>query len=80
MIRRLLWLCLGTVLGAWSAFRLRRLARAVSPGGLATQATGLGRTVREFTGDVRVAMRSREEELRDALRLDAQADIDKDLH
>lgn len=80
MIRRLFWLCLGTAFGAWSAFRLKRLARAVSPGGLASQAAGLGRTVREFAGDVRVAMHSREEELRDALRLDAHTDMDKDLH
>ncbi|MCO6011367.1 hypothetical protein NE236_41105 [Actinoallomurus purpureus] len=80
MIRRLFWLSLGTAFGAWSAFRLKRAARAVLPDSLAHQAAGLGRTVRGFAGDVRVAMNHREEELRDALRLDAQAEIDKDLH
>ncbi len=80
MIRRLFWLVLGTAFGVWSAFRLRRLARAVTPGGLAGHAAGLGRSVREFAGDVRVAMHAREEELRDALRLDAHSDMDKDLH
>lgn len=80
MIRRLFWLVLGTVFGAWSAFRIKRLARAVTPGGIAGHAAGLGRSVRDFAGDVRVAMHSREEELRDALRLDAHSDMDKDLH
>lgn len=85
MIRRLFWLVLGTVFGAWSAYRIRRLARAVTPGGIAGHAAGLGRSVRDFAGNVRLAMHSREEELRDALRLDAHfddahSDMDKDLH
>lgn len=85
MIRRLFWLLLGFALGIWTAFRLKRLMRALTPQGLAHQAAGLGQTVREFAGDVRVAMNAREYELRDVLGLDAPADdvqprIDKDHH
>lgn len=85
MIRRLFWLSLGVALGGWAAFRLKRLMRALMPQSLAHQAVGVGQTVREFTDDVRVAMNAREDELRDALGLDTQADdvqseIDKDHH
>ena len=80
MIRRLFWLLRGFALGAWAAFRLKRLLRALAPQCLTGQASGIGQRVREFAGDVRVAMNAREDELRDALRLDAQADIDKDPH
>jgi hypothetical protein len=77
MTRRLSWLVLGFALGFWSAFRLKRALRALTPKGLAV---GLGQSVREFAGDVRVAMRTREDELRDALGLDAEAHVDKDPH
>lgn len=80
MIRRLSWLTLGFALGFWSAFRLRRLLRVLAPGGLARQAAGVGQNVREFTGDVRAAMRTREDELRGAWGLDAQPHGDKDPH
>jgi hypothetical protein len=84
MIRRLFWLLLGVMTGAWAAFRLKRLVRALMPQSLAHQAAGLGQTVRGFAGDVRVAMHAREDVLRDALGLDApadvQADTDKDHH
>jgi hypothetical protein len=80
MIRRLSWLALGFALGFWSAFRLKRALRALTPKGLGHQAAGLGRSFREFAGDVRVAMRTREDELRDALGLDAQPHVDKDPH
>jgi hypothetical protein len=77
MTRRLIWLVFGFALGFWSAFRLMRTLRALSPKGLAA---GLGHSAREFAGDVRTAMRTREDELRDALGLDAQAHVDKDPH
>jgi hypothetical protein len=85
VIRRLFWVSLGATLGAWAAFRLKRLMRALMPQSLAHQASGVGRTVRGFAGDVRVAMQAREDQLRDALRLDTQADdvhaeTDKDHH
>lgn len=77
MTRRLFWLVLGFALGLWSAFRLKRTLRALTPKNLTA---GLGQSVRGFAGDVRVAMRNREDELRDALGLDAQAHVDKDPH
>jgi hypothetical protein len=80
VIRRLFWLTIGVMLGAWAAFRLKRLMRALTPQALVHQASGAGQKVREFTDDVRHAMHAREDELRDALGLDAQAEIDKDHH
>jgi hypothetical protein len=80
MVRRFFWLILGLSLGAWAAFRLKRLMRALTPQALVHQASGVGQTVREFTEDVRDAMHAREDELRDALGLDAPPEIDKDHH
>jgi hypothetical protein len=80
VIRRLFWMILGVALGAWAAFRLKRLMRALAPQALVHQATGVGHTVREFAGDVRAAMNAREDELREALGIDAPAETDKDHH
>jgi chromosome condensin MukBEF MukE localization factor len=85
VIRRLLWLFTGAALGAWATLRLKRLVRSLMPQSLAHQASGVGRTVRRFAGDVRVATDAREAQLRDALGLDTQADdvkaeTDKDHH
>ncbi len=84
MIRRLFWLLTGATMGAWAAFRLKRLMRALMPQSLVHQASGVGQTVRKFAGDVRVAMDAREDQLRDALGLDVQAEVqadtDKDHH
>jgi hypothetical protein len=80
MIRRFFWLILGLGTGAWAAFRLKRLMRAMAPQALVHQASGAGQTVRAFTRDVRNAMHTREDELRDALGIDAQIETDKDHH
>lgn len=80
MFRRFSWLFLGLLTGAWAAFRLKRLMRAVAPQALVHQASGVGQTVREFADDVRHAMHAREDELRDALGLDAPPETDKDHH
>jgi hypothetical protein len=80
VIRRLFWMVLGGTLGAWAAFRLKRLIRALTPQALVHQASGVGQTVRGFTDDVRNAMHAREDELRDALGLDAPTETDKDHH
>jgi hypothetical protein len=80
VIRRLFWLTIGVMLGVWASFRLKRLMRALAPQALVHQASGVGHTVREFAGEVRDAMHTREDELRDALGLDAHAEIDKDHH
>jgi hypothetical protein len=80
MVRRFFWLILGLLTGAWAAFRLKRLMRALTPQALVHQASGVGHTVREFAEDVRNATHAREDELRDALGLDAPPEIDKDHH
>lgn len=80
MVRRFSWLIVGLSMGAWAAFRLKRLMRALTPQALVHQASGAGETARRFAGDVRNAMHAREDELRDALGLDAQPEIDKDHH
>jgi hypothetical protein len=80
MVRRFFWLILGLAAGAWVAFRLKRLMRAMAPQALVHQASGAGQTVRDFAHDVRHAMHTREDELRDALGLDAQIETDKDHH
>jgi hypothetical protein len=86
MIRRMFWLVVGVMLGAWAAFRLKRLMRALAPQALVHQASGVGDTVRAFADDVRTAMHAREDQLRDALGLDAPSELpapsktDKDHH
>jgi hypothetical protein len=80
VIRRLFWLVTGFALGVWVSFRLKRLMHALAPQALVHQASGVGQTVRDFAGEVRDAMHAREDELRDALRLDAPTDTDKDHH
>jgi hypothetical protein len=80
MIRRFFWLFLGLLTGVWAAFRLKRLMRAMAPQALVHQASGVGQTAREFAADVRHAMHAREDELRDALGLDAPPETDKDHH
>jgi hypothetical protein len=67
MIRRLFWLTLGFVLGAWTVLRAQRLARQFGPRGMAHRAVGLGAAVREFAADVRSQMHLREAELRRAV-------------
>lgn len=80
MARRFSWLLLGVLAGVWAAFRLKRLMRAMAPQALVHQASGVGQTVREFADDVRHAMHAREDELREALGLDAPPETDKDHH
>jgi hypothetical protein len=67
MIRRLFWLTLGFVLGAWTVLRAQRFARQFGPRGVAGRAVGAGAAVREFAADVRSQMQLRETELRRVL-------------
>ena len=67
MIRRLFWLSLGAVLGAWTVLRVQRFARQFGPRGVAARAVGVGAALREFAADVRSQMRLREAELRRVL-------------
>jgi hypothetical protein len=66
-MRRLFWLTLGAVLGAWAVLRVQRFARQFGPRGVAGRAVGLGAALRAFATDVRVQTRRREAELRRAL-------------
>jgi hypothetical protein len=63
-MRRLFWLTLGAVLGAWAVLRVQRFARQFGPRSVAGRAVGLGGVLRGFAADVRVQMRLRESELR----------------
>ena len=65
-MRRLFWLTLGAVLGAWAVLRVQRFARQFGPRGVAARAVGLGGALRAFAADVRVQTRLREAELRRA--------------
>jgi hypothetical protein len=66
-MRRLFWLTLGAVLGAWTVLRVQRFARQFGPRGVAGRAVGAGVALRAFATDVRIEMRRREAELRGAL-------------
>ena len=66
-MRRLFWLTLGAVLGAWTVLRVQRFARQFGPRGVAGRAAGAGVALRAFAADVRIQMRRREAELRRAL-------------
>jgi hypothetical protein len=67
MIRRLFWLTLGVVIGAWAVLRAQRFARQFGPRGIAGRAAGAGIALREFAADVRSQMHVREAELRQML-------------
>jgi chromosome condensin MukBEF MukE localization factor len=73
-MRRLFWLAMGVTVGALLVRKLSRAAERLTPRGMAN---GLGAglaeladALREFTADVREAMREREAELRVATGLD----------
>lgn len=67
-MRRLFWLALGVTLGALIVRKLSRAAQRLTPRGIAGSVSEglaeLAEAVRDFTSDVRAAMRDRETELR----------------
>ncbi|WP_067468666.1 hypothetical protein [Actinomadura macra] len=77
-MRRLFWVSVGAGAGIYATHRVKRrverFARALSPGGVAARAVstgqGAGERLRLFAADVRTEMRAREEELREAVRMD----------
>ncbi|TDE38119.1 hypothetical protein [Actinomadura sp. 6K520] len=85
-MRRLFWLSVGAGAGVYVSHRVKRrvvrIARAWSPEGVAARAVstgqGAGERLRHFASDVRTEMRAREEELREAVRMD-QAPPDAEL-
>jgi Family of unknown function (DUF6167) len=69
-MRRLFWLAVGAGVSGIAARRANRLARAVTPDGLAERLAVASASAREFAGEVRAGMLERELELREALGLD----------
>ncbi|WP_242911244.1 DUF6167 family protein [Actinomadura terrae] len=77
-MRRLFWLSVGAGAGIYATHRVKRrverIARTWSPEGVAARAVstgqGAGERLRDFAADVRTGMRAREEELREAVRMD----------
>lgn len=77
-MRRLFWLGVGAGAGVYVTHRVKRrverFTRALSPEGVAARAVSTGQDagerLRHFASDVRTGMRAREEELREAIRMD----------
>ncbi|TDC96487.1 hypothetical protein [Actinomadura sp. 7K507] len=77
-MRRLFWISVGAGAGVYASHRVKRrverIARAWSPEGVAARAVSTGQgasdRLRHFASDVRIEMRAREEELREAVRMD----------
>ncbi|MFI0373828.1 hypothetical protein ACH35V_38720 [Actinomadura sp. 1N219] len=77
-MRRLFWLTVGAGAGVYVSHRVKRrvvrFTQAWSPEGVAARAVstgqGAGERLRHFASDVRTEMRAREEELREAVRMD----------
>jgi hypothetical protein len=66
-MRRLFWVTVGAGMGIYGMRRASRFARSLTPQNVAVRA---GDRLRIFTEDVRLGMRDREEQLREAIELD----------
>lgn len=75
-MRRMFWLALGATTGVLVVRRITRAAQTFTPEGLSSRAGGIGDKLRAFADEVRAGMAERERELRDALGLDEQRDLD----
>ncbi len=79
-MRRLFWISVGAGAGVYVSHRVKRrverFTRTWSPEGVAARAVstgqGAGERLRHFAADVRTEMRAREEELREAVRMDQE--------
>ncbi|MEV3926389.1 hypothetical protein [Actinomadura coerulea] len=77
-MRRLFWISVGAGAGVYATHRVKRrverFTRALSPESVAERAVSSGQSAGErlrlFASDVRTEMRTREEELREAVRMD----------
>ncbi|HKC29953.1 MAG TPA: hypothetical protein VKB75_18205 [Jatrophihabitans sp.] len=76
-MRRLFWLAMGVTIGALAVRKLSKAAQRLTPGGMANGLAGalneLADSVQDFAADVRLAMRDRELQLREATGLDGSA-------
>lgn len=75
MFRRTFWFTAGVTAGVWATTKVQSKLRRLTPESLAAQAADkaveAGHRIKEFALDVRAGMAQREEELNDALGLDA---------
>ncbi|MEU5163196.1 DUF6167 family protein [Streptomyces sp. NPDC020875] len=75
MFRRAFWFSAGAAAGVWATNKVHRKIRQLTPESLAAQAANravdAGHRLREFALDVRAGMIQREEELGDALGINA---------
>ncbi|THA27341.1 hypothetical protein E4198_24200 [Streptomyces sp. RKND-216] len=80
MFRRAFWFTTGAAAGVWATTKVNRKLRSLAPDSLAARAADkaveTGHRVREFALDVRAGMAQREDELTDALGLQASPDAD----
>jgi len=76
MTRRLFWLAMGITIGALIVRKLTAAAQKLTPRGIAQSFGGgladLSDSLRDFTAEVRGAMREREAELREGTGLDGK--------
>jgi hypothetical protein len=76
MTRRLFWLVMGITIGALIVRKLSRAAEKLTPRGIAGSLggglAGLSGSIRDFSADVRDAMRERETQLREGTALDGK--------
>jgi len=74
MTRRLFWLAMGITIGALVVRKMSAVAQKLTPRGIASSFGGgladLSDSLRDFTAEVRDAMRAREAELREGTGLD----------
>ncbi|AXK32385.1 hypothetical protein DVA86_06705 [Streptomyces armeniacus] len=80
MFRRAFWFTTGAAAGVWATTKVNRKLRSLTPeslaGRAADKAVETGHRLRDFALDVRDNMAQREDELHDALGLDAPVDAD----
>ncbi|MGW7352108.1 DUF6167 family protein [Streptomyces sp. NPDC054784] len=80
MFRRAFWFTTGAAAGVWATNKAHRKLRSLTPESLAARAADkaieTGHRLRDFAVDVRTGMVQREDELHDALGLDAPVDAD----
>jgi hypothetical protein len=81
-MRRVFWIAAGAAAGIYLARRVQKTAESLTPTGIAGSLSeslrDLADAVRDFAGEVRVAMAEREIELRQALGLDDDGRTDRD--
>ena len=75
-MRRLFWLAMGITIGVLVVRKLSAAAQKLTPSGMASGIgqglSDLAASVRDFSADVREAMREREAELREGAGLDGE--------